>query len=266
MSNYQDAWKSYAVSDLRNSTGFKAFVDKIRSFYHSSQSLVDAENEIIDLILEGYGTAEIFGNECIILEAITEYRQVLEERKTHRMNYHKIGQKAKSDRHLYLAKINAKYMKLARHLFKRVQKALFTVSLYEMTIEEEETCCICLISRNILPMCELPNMHLCCKVFYVHTVFKEASRHFDDRGDLDGFTELCLKCQVPVSSTIISERERNGIFAAVMNASTNQNVRDNENIFNQIIQEEVEETEALAKMRKKREHWLLTKRFQRNVK
>ena len=110
-------------------------------------------------------------------------------------------------------------MKSARNLFSRVQKALFPVSVSMMPIEEEETCCVCLISRNISPMCELPNMHLCCKVCYVNTVFKEACRYFDNQGNLDGFSELCLQCRVPVCSTIISERQRNVIFASVVDFS-----------------------------------------------
>jgi DNA-binding ferritin-like protein (Dps family) len=136
MSNYQDIWKTCAVSDLRSSTGIEAFVERIRSFYISSQSFVDAENEILNLILEGYGTGEFFGEECNILEVIKEYREVIEDRKNHRINYHNIGQKAKSERHFFLAKINTKYMKLARGLSKRVQKALFAASLIaSMTIE-----------------------------------------------------------------------------------------------------------------------------------
>ena len=48
----------------------------------------------------------------------------------------------------------------------------------------------------------------------MNTVFKEACRHFDNQGNLDGFSELCLQCRVPVCSTIISERQRNAIFAS----------------------------------------------------
>ena len=138
MSNYQTIWKSLAITDLRNSIRFQAFVESIRSYYYSKESLVDAENKILDIILEGYGNGVYFGLECNILETVIEYRVVLADRRNNRISYHNEAQMDKSSRHLYLAKINLKYMKSARNLFSRVQMALFPVSVLPMPIEEEE--------------------------------------------------------------------------------------------------------------------------------
>lgn len=182
------------MSDLLSVKSFDVFLSKIRSFYCSSGQFISAENEILDLILEGYGTVTFFDRECNVLQAILQYRVVMIERKTMRGKTHSAPQADKTEMHFYLAKVNERYMRLARDLFKRVLKALYPVDINTYPIEEEETCCVCLISRNIMPMCETPNMHLCCRVCYIDSLRIRAFSYFAEHQNFEGFTEKCFQC------------------------------------------------------------------------
>ena len=75
---------------------------------------------------------------------------------------------------------------------------MFTKSeVDEDLVEEEEFCCACMVSRNILNMCGPNKNHLCCKECHARNVYEEALAYYADYENFIDFSETCMICCEP---------------------------------------------------------------------
>ena len=74
-----------------------------------------------DMSRTGYGVVEFENMECNVLECISEYRTLLNDRREASSNHHLVHG-AKTEKHKFLARVNTKYMRLGRTLLKRIKK------------------------------------------------------------------------------------------------------------------------------------------------
>ena len=78
---FKNLWRDCASSDKDNVMMFDYTVLKLGEYYNLFKDFVSCENECLDLILEGYGVVEFENIECNVLECISEYRTLLNERR-----------------------------------------------------------------------------------------------------------------------------------------------------------------------------------------